>query len=284
MMTGLVVAGQGVGTLIAPPVANQLITAYGWRHSYFILGIAVLLVIVLAAQYMRRDPAQKGLVPYGQDERQESAWPSKTRAFSFHEATRTTQFWLYFVMLVFFGFSFFSIVVHIAPHATELGVTPGTAAAILATVGGLSILGNAIFGLAADRIGSRQAFAIGLAVMSASLFWLIPSTEPWQLYLFAVVFGLAQGGVSTIESPLAAELFGLKSHGLIYGVLTVGFTVGAATGPYTVGHLFDITGSYQLAFLVCAALSTAAFILALILRPTRISQSENRRPPLDRQP
>jgi len=271
MMTGFVVAGQGIGTLIAPPVANQLISVYGWRTSYIILGVTVFIVIVLAAQYMRRDPEQKGLVPYGQNGSEKYTLQSKTKSLSFNEAAHTRQFWLFLVMLFCFGFSFFSIIVHIAPHATELGVSSATAAGVLATAGGLSILGNAVFGVAADRIGNRQAFAIGFVLMSVALFWLVPAVEAWKLYLFAGVFGLALGGVSTIESPLAAELFGLKSHGLIYGVLSVGFTAGAAVGPFVGGHIFDVTNSYRAAFLVCATVSTVAFILASILKPTRIS-------------
>ena len=81
MMTGFVVAGQGIGTLIAPPVANQLISVYGWRTSYIILGVTVFIVIVLAAQYMRRDPEQKGLVPYGQNGSEKCTLQSKTNHF-----------------------------------------------------------------------------------------------------------------------------------------------------------------------------------------------------------
>ncbi|MFH1647337.1 MAG: MFS transporter, partial [Chloroflexota bacterium] len=65
------------------------------------------------------------------------------------------------------------------------------------------------------------------------------------------------------------RLFGLTSHGLIYGVVHLGFTVGAAAGPFFSGYLFDITGSYRTAFLVGAAFGVAGLILAVILRPTR---------------
>ena len=67
IMTWTVVAGLGIGALIAPPVANWLIYSYGWRLSYVILGAAVLLIVTLAAQFLKRDPTQVGQVAYGED-------------------------------------------------------------------------------------------------------------------------------------------------------------------------------------------------------------------------
>jgi OFA family oxalate/formate antiporter-like MFS transporter len=90
-----------------------------------------------------------------------------------------------------------------------------------------------------------------------------------MLYLFALIFGFAGGGMAASESPLVAGLFGLRSHGLIYGVVHLGFTAGAAVGPVVTGYIFDSTGSYQVAFLVCAAFGIVGIVLAAILRPTR---------------
>jgi MFS family permease len=94
----------------------------------------------------------------------------------------------------------------------------------------------------------------------------------WMLYLFAIVFGLTQG-TGASESPLVARLFGLKSHGLILGIAEVGFTSGAAIGPWLSGYLFDVTGSYQVAFLVCGGISIAALVLTILLKPIKGRQS-----------
>ena len=114
-----------------------------------------------------------------------------------------------------------------------------------------------------------QAFIIGFALMAAALFCLIPATEMWALYLFAAVFGFAAAGCAVSESPLVAELFGLRSHGLILGVINIGFCTGAAAGPFLAGYIFDVTSSYNMAFLVCAAVSAVGLILSAILTPTQ---------------
>ena len=107
--------------------------------------------------------------------------------------------------------------------------------------------------------------------MAAALFWLVPATEPWKLYLFAGAFGFAYGPCASLASPLIARLFGLTSHGLILGVTSLSLTTGAAIGPVLAGHIFDVTNSYQVAFLVSGAISAVGLLLAALVTPTRIS-------------
>ena len=268
MMTGIAAAGIGIGTLVAPLAANWLISAYDWRLSYIILGIVVFVVVVSAAQFLKRDPARVGRRPYGENSGERES-KSATEGLSLKEAVYTRQFWLAFIMFFCFGFGLYAIVVHIAPHATDLGISTTVAASILAAVGAASIVGKVVFGYVADRIGNRQVYVIGFILLSASLFWLVPATEVWGLYLFAVVFGLAYGGLSSSQPPLVAWLFGIRSHGLIYGVSSNGFTLGGAIGPFLVGYIFDVTASYQSAFWVCAAIAIIGLILTLVLRPIR---------------
>jgi MFS family permease len=269
-MTGIALAGISVGVLVAPPLANWLISVYDWRVSYIILGGLALVAVILVAQLLRRDPAQMGLTPYGES-KEETELKGSTKVFSLREAASTRQFWLVLSMYLCLGFSMFTILVHIAPHATDLEFSATTAANILATAGGMGVIGRLALGWAADRIGNRQVFILGFALMAAALFWLIPATETSALYLFAAVFGFASAGCAVSESPLVAELFGLRSHGLILGVINLGFCTGAAAGPFLAGYIFDVTSSYKVAFLVCAAVSVVGLILSAILTPTKQS-------------
>ncbi len=272
VITGIVMTGVGIGTLIGPPLASRLIATYFWRLSYAILGGMVLVVVVLAAQLLRRDPAQIGQMPYGENKGKEPRLELSTVGFSLKEAVHSMQFWV--VCAVFFCSAFcrLTIIVHFVPYATELGVPAMTAANILAVIGALSIVGRVVLGIIADRIGNRQVFIIGFVLMSATLFWLIPAREVWMLYLFAVIFGFAFG-MGVAESPIVAWLFGLRSHGLIFGIIALGFNIGGAVGPFLAGYIFDATDSYQLAFLVCGAVSIFGVILAALLRPTKVGRA-----------
>ena len=268
LMSGIVQAGGSIGGLAVPLAAAHLISAYDWRTSYMVLGGVVLVVTITAAQFLKRDPAGIGQMPYGENKGGGTALKFTSEDFSLKKAVAKRQFWLLFLTFFCTGFCIFSVVVHIVPHGIDLGFSPTVSAGFLATLNGVSIIGRVVLGNAADRIGNKKVLIAGLALMSASCVWLVSASTGWQLYLFAVVFGFAYGGCTMTESPLTAALFGLGSIGLIYGFIVVGFNLGASTGPLLAGFIFDITSSYRTAFLLCAAASILGLIFAASLRPT----------------
>jgi MFS family permease len=123
-------------------------------------------------------------------------------------------------------------------------------------------------GRACDRIGPRQAMIICFTLSLASLLWLLKAREMWALYIFSVAIGFANGGNTAADIPLVARLFGLKSIGSIAGVSSCAFSVGVAFGPSLAGYVFDVTGSYQTAFLICAMFSALGIVLTALQRPT----------------
>ena len=266
LMTGIVAAGSGIGALIGPPVASRLIFIYGWRMSYVILGGITLLTVVLSTQLIKRDPKQVGQFPYGENEIGEVGLNLRVEEFSLKEAVRVPQFWIFSATGFCYGYCVFSIMVHITPHAIESGISAVRAANILATIGGFSILGKVLLGRAGDIIGNRRTLILGFILMSIALICLAPAKMAWMPFLIAGIFGFAYGGIAVSHSPLLAELFGLRSHALIFGVFAISVSLGRATGPLLTGYLFDVTNSYQMAFLVCAVISLTGILFAAFLR------------------
>ena len=160
--------------------------------------------------------------------------------------------------------------VHIVPHTTELGISAIGAANIIVAMSGVSVVGKVLLGRASDTMGCKQIYTIGVSLMLVALLWLVPAGTMWKFYLFAAFFGLGYGGCASTISPLVAVLFGLGSHGLIFGVITFLFRLGGGVGPFLSGYIFDVTGSYQLAFWVCSGISLTAFILASVLKPIKM--------------
>jgi MFS family permease len=266
MMTGIVFAGSGFGMIILPLVVSQLISTHDWRVSCLIISAIVLVVVVSSAQFLKRDPGQVGQVPYGKNNITEEGPTLCNKDFSLKEAARTRQFWMFLATLVCYGFCFASLQVHIVPYTTDLGISATTAAAILATIGGATITGQIGLGSAGDKLGYKRDFLFGIILIALAIFMLTLSRELWIFFLLAVFLGLGFGDCSTVESPIAVWLFGLASHGLILGFFAFSFTIGASIGPLMFGYIFDMTGNYQLAFLVCAALGIVAVILTIFLK------------------
>jgi MFS family permease len=267
MMTGIVTSGSGIGTILLSLVASRLIAEYGWSRSYIMVGAGVLVLLMLAAQFLRRDPRQVGQLPYGGGGVEAESQDLSALGLCFREATKTRPFWVVCALFFCFGFILYTIMVHIVPHAIELGISPIIAASIIAVIGGVNAAGRIGMGSAGDRIGNKQCLIISFILMTVALLWVMAAREIWMFYLFAVIFGVGYGGLAALMSPVPAELFGLRSIGTIVGVVMCSFTIGGAIGPVLAGRIFDVTGSYNVAFLTCTAVGITGIILSVLLRP-----------------
>lgn len=266
IMTGIVKVGTGAGQLVIPLVASLLIAGYGWQISYVIIGAAAMVLLMFIGQFLRRDPTQMGLLPDGNNELQTQGPNLAETGFYTHEALRTRQFWTICFAFLTTMFCLLMIMVHVVPHAIDIGISSATAAGILSTIGGISMLGRFITGVAIDRIGNRLSMIICLILLILALLWLQLAGELWMLYLFAIVYGFSHGGLYTVISPIVAEYFGIRSHGVIFGIVVFSSMVGGAIGPVIAGNIFDTTGSYGLAFWICTSVSALALVIILTLK------------------
>ncbi|MDP2931617.1 MAG: MFS transporter [Chloroflexota bacterium] len=268
-LTGITKTGAGIGMLVIPIAAAQLISGFGWRNSYVIISIVSLVGIVVAAWFLKRDPSETGEQPDGVAQVAAATTSAfQTHQFSVGEAVRTRQFWTFSVAFFLLNFCMQIVMLHTAPHVINLGISPTMAATILGTVGGASILGRIGMGGISDRLGYKATCVIAMAVLIAGLVWIQFAREAWMFFVFTALYGIAHGALWTLISPLLAELFGLRSLGATFGVVLFISTIGGAIGPIVSGRIFDITNSYQIGFLITLLFSTIALILTATLKPT----------------
>ena len=265
---GITVAGFGLGGIISPLLAQWLISTYHWRQSYLILGLITFIVVIPLAQFMKHSPQRVGLKPYGEDETikdEHSLITGGTGGLSITQAIKTSRFWVWGLVLSGFFFSSQATKVHIVPHAIDIGISPIIAASIVSIIAGCGVIGQLSVGSISDRIGGRLLLIAGLFLATLALVWLLFAREIWAFYVFAVMLGLAFGGIVVLQIVITSELFGLSSLGMILGGLTLFITIGEALGAPLAGSIFDITGSYSLAFLISVIISALAIILSLML-------------------
>lgn len=265
IMTGMMKVGTGAGQLVVPLVASALIASFGWRTSYIVIGAAVMVMLISIGQLLRRDPASVGLLPDGNREFQVVRPNAAEIGFSLSSALYMRKFWAICLANLAASFCLMSIMVHIVPHAMDVGLSSTTAAVILSTIGGISMGGRIITGIVIDRIGSRYTMIICFILLISTLLWLQVAREVWMLSLFAVVYGIAHGGLFTVISPIVAEYFGIHSHGVLFGIIMFSANVGGAVGMFLAGYIFDVTGSYNLMFWICTMLATVGLVLILSL-------------------
>lgn len=263
-MNAVVLSGMGLGIMIVPLVASYLISVWQWRSSYLAIAIATLIVMVPASQFLKIPPRQTL-----QDENGGAPLPSADQGnegLTFGQALRTREFALICLLYFSFLFCLVSITVHLVIHAIGLNIPATRAALTLSLIGGACIVGMNVMGNVADRFSNKIASGVSYSLMGLSLVWLIPAHSEWSLYLFSISFGFAYGGMQVLFSPLVAELFGTRSHGVILATGALVGSVGAAVGPIIAGSLFDAFGSYTIAFILCAMLAFMGAASSLLLQ------------------
>ncbi len=268
LMSGLVKTGAGIGQLIVPLVASFLVINYGWREASLWVGIAALIVMVIAAQVVRRDPKSLGLRPWGEDPTEGSKNDVTQEAgLDLKQAIRTRQFWLISMAKLADWYCLFTVIVHIVPHGIDQGLEPATSAVVLSVIGGCSILGRLTLGAGFDYLGAKRSLLVAFALLFLSVVFLQLLSDPKWLFAFAFVYGIGHGGFFAIASPSVAEYFGTRSHGLIFGIVMFAGSIGGTIGPWLSGWLYDSTGTYYIAFLLVSGFSVFGFLTALGLRP-----------------
>jgi MFS family permease len=271
LMSSIVKAGTGTGMFIMPLLSAWLIVSYNWRTAYLVLAILAFVVILGLSRFIKRDPQELGLKPYGEVEATAANHDIPAINLSLTEVLRTSQFWILCGTYFLIWYVSQSTMIHTAPHAVDIGLSVSQAAGVVSTIGGVSILGRLTMGTAGDRIGTRKTLVICLLIMLTAQIWLQFANQTWMLYIFAPVYGFAHGGVFAIISPLLADLFGLKSHGSNLGVLFFLGMIGGAIGPIVTGRLYDVMDTYRTAFIIMLVCMITAFIMAFFLRPVRQS-------------
>jgi len=268
VMTAIVQSGVGIGGFIFAPFTGWLIAGYGWRPAYCILGIIVLIVILVSGALLRRDPGETGKLP--EDVSDASMLPgskhkpgTQTAGFTFREAVRTQPFWIITGIYFIFGFCRSTFLPHIAAHVQDLGFSLADGANVVALLTVSSIAGRFWLGW----FGNRSAFLTSFAVTSIALVWALYTRELWGLYLFAVIFGFGWGAQAVLRYTIAVDTVGLVSIGLLLGIWGFAEAGASALGSYMAGYLFDVTGSYKIAFIAGIPISIAGIIMSAMLKP-----------------
>jgi MFS family permease len=286
-MTGIVKVGTGAGQFTIPIIASFLIAWTGFQNAFIIIGTGAFVLLMGIAQFLYRDPdiyygAATGAPGTG-DAAVDAAVaagpagaaayagirPVQTAGIDFSRAVTSMKLWLLCLSFLLTAFCLMSIMIHIVPHGRDMGIPPHRAAGVLAAIGAVSMLGRFASGMLIDRTGSKTIMVISFVLLLFALTWLTLADTLWKLYAFAMVYGIAHGGFFTAISPIVAELFGIRSHGSLFGIVVFSGTTGGAVGPFVTGFLFDMFQNYGAAFLVLIAITCIAFGLMLCLRVRR---------------
>jgi MFS transporter, OFA family, oxalate/formate antiporter len=268
LMTGIAVGGFGAGALVTAPVATRLIQSVGVLRTFADLGIVFLVVTVVAGWFMQNPP--QGWLPQGWTPNPQQSAQHAAKDFTLGQALAKWQWWALWLLLFLNTSAGISIISQEAPMFQELAkVTAIVAAGMVGIVSIGNALGRVFWAWVSDAITRRWTFAV-MFVLQVELFWFLPSIHSTAL-LTVVAFAILMcygGGFGTMPA-FAADYFGAKNVGPIYGLMLTAWGFASAFGPLLIAHLRQASGAYNGGLHVIAGIMLVSLVMPLVVRPPK---------------
>lgn len=273
---GIAVAASPLGAAILPLIIDRIDNTLGWRWSFIILGILILILIPVAYILAIDYPEDKGLhvdglAEEGTEKSSKATQPAKKAQRTTKEILATWQVWAISVSYLIFAMSGWAILSEIPTFSVyEVGLDSTIAAVALTVINGLGVVVSLIWGPMGDRTGKRKrVLSVELVLMAIAVALFSRTTSSLTLIGFGVFFGLTYMGGYSLFPSIAAETYGREGFGVVNGILAFFGGIGGGLGPLVAASFFDMTGSYKVAWLVFPALLIISIILTLIVRPIK---------------
>ncbi len=253
MAISIVQSANGFGRAASAPLVQFLISTIGWRETFWAQAVFIAAAVPLLAALFRRAArypvatAPAAMTPVSAEA------PLPAVSWTLSAAIRTPHFWLLFAVYLFTGLGSFLVSLHQLAFAVNVGFDKLYAAGVLGIGSFLAIGGTIVTGTLSDYIGREWSaiLAYGISIIGVVCALLITSPDQhWLLWLHACFFGLTWGARGPAITAKTADLFPGGRLGTILGVITIGSGIGSAAGAWGAGWIFDMWGSYRLAFLL----------------------------------
>lgn len=265
---GLMLSGNGIAivfTGLLIPWINTSLGPEGWRTGWLTIGVISMGITAIAAFFLRNEPGEKGLSPVG------GAVAAPAPTVSDHSAKKNSLRGVMVHLGCIYALFGATHVVYatfiVTTMVNERGFGENTAGTFWAVVGGLSIASGPLFGWLSDRLGRKRGIMLVYALFTISYILVAADLANPFLYASIAIFGLAVWSVPTIMSAAVGDYTGPARAVKAFGFITLFFGIGQITGPAVAGVIADNTGTFSMAFWLCALLTTTAIGLTWFLRP-----------------
>jgi MFS family permease len=270
---GIYAAARGLGGLLIPVVA-YLIFLYGWRSALLIMGPFTWFVVLPLSFGLKQSPEKYGLLPDGEPSGHDVHHAQRTVKTAevieidipLRKAMFTPSFWIITICLFAHQMTQSAVFVHLIPYLIDVGIKPTLAASIVTLVTLTSMLGRYGFGWLSDLFNKKWLLFILYTLQPIGLFSLVRVHHIMDIIPFVLVYSTAYGGNTVVIATIIGDYYGRRNFGTIFGVIQGIGTFGGIAGPLMAGLVYDVKGSYYLAFTSFAIMMGLTALLVLLLR------------------
>lgn len=281
---GIVSSGASAGQFILIPLSVFLIGSVGWRGADLVFGLLVLALALPFAFLVIRDAPAEAQRP--QAERSAVARsgrpgplaPPPAEVLPLRAVLRTSPFLLLAASFFVCGYTTGLVSTHLAAYATDLGFSAADAAGLLAVMGGMNIFGTLSMGALSDKTGRKRPLALMYFLRGLAFLAIVFSRNLTVLYGFSIFMGFSYFATVPLTSGMTGDIYGARNVGTLFGLIFLCHQVGSSLSAFLGGVIYDLTGTYHLAFLSAAFLALAASVASSLIQedarflPVRIPQ------------
>ncbi len=262
MALGIASAGGSSGQLVMAPIASGLIGDIGWVGAFLVLAAIAALIIPLALGVRGKSVTD--------------TVSANSLGEALNEASRHPGYWLLCGGFFVCGFHVAFIATHLPPFLSDHNLSQMLAAASIAIIGLFNIFGTLASGWLGGKF--RQKHVLSLFYLARAVviggFLIFPVTQT-SVLVFAALIGFLWLGTVPLTSGLVARVFGPRYLGALFGIVFFSHQIGGFLGAWLGGYLFDLTGSYDVVWLIATALGVVAAILHWPIADNPISRTQS---------
>lgn len=268
LIAGIVVSGFGVASVYSAPLTNYLLNRFGLSSTFFILGAAFFVVIMVLAQLIKNPPdgyippsnATQNAAVHGVNEEK-----CGKEDFQWHEMIRTPQFYLLWLIFCFGSLAGLMVIGQLSSIVyDQSGLTLGFILVALLAV--FNAGGRIIAGAMFDKLGRTYSLVAILALQAVNFMLFSSYSSIATLVIGTMVAGFSYGACLSIFPAATAMLYGVNNLGVNYGLVFTSWGAGGVFGGLIGGLVRDWTGTYSTAFFIAAGLCFAGIILTLLIK------------------
>lgn len=271
-ISGLVQAGAACGPFIMSPVAQMLISTYGAQTACKILGV-IFLIGVGAVAWMIV-PCPDGWIPEGWTPSTIQSKELNTKDYNIPQMVKTPIFWVLVVMFIFANAAGTMMVSATSPIAQkQIGLNAMSAALCVSLMTLFNMFGRISFGFIYDKLKGWNSLILVLLINGISMLMLTMAHSYAYFILCIALVGFSFGGLLVVFAPMVKIIFGSKFYNRNYGLIFIGYGIGAFVGPKISASFFDATGSYVMGYIGSAILAALAIVLVLVAKKLQKSMN-----------
>ena len=267
---GISTVGTSIGGFILPPVVTALQASMGWREANDLLALLVLVAVIPLSWMIIRnapsaDEAAVEALPRESGASSVAGQRAEQRLWRLGEIFREPTFWFMVSAFVLFSLVNGGLQQNLAPYGLDQGFDAQAVAWVMSVMALLMAVWKVVIGALTDRIEVRWIFVFSLGVLLGAMAWMSTELTYFEFGIICGMLGVASAAHLPLLAAIVSRHFGVASFGLVMGLIGP-FTTLSATGPWIAGEIRDVTGSYDIAFMVFAGLLAPALVSILGLR------------------